>query len=240
MIPTTSTPIDIEITRGELAQTTAPVLSCANTITITDQDTYQLADNYLKFVRDAKSAVEEKLSPIIRPVYEGLQALYTLRRELTDPLDQAETRLRTSMSQFLTQERKRLAELERVRQTEIERVAREAEQTRLAARHISKSDPIARAKAALQAKRTIQAAVAIVPPPPPPPTRASHSSGVPVENWQVSDTRAFLQGVIDGTIPEEMIAIHTVNINAMWRMNKNKVKGWPGVKIVESTQIRGR
>ena len=40
--------------------------------------------------------------------------------------------------------------------------------------------------------------------------------------------------------PPEMIEIHSVNMNAMWKMNKGKVGGWPGVEVVDGVSIRGR
>ena len=45
---------------------------------------------------------------------------------------------------------------------------------------------------------------------------------------------------MDGTIPEEMVTVQSVNMNAMWKMNKEKVKGWPGVGAVEGVRIVGR
>ncbi len=58
--------------------------------------------------------------------------------------------------------------------------------------------------------------------------------------WKIVDRVAFIRGVIDGTIPPEMLEIHSVNMNAMWKMNKGKVKEWPGVEVVDGVSIRGR
>jgi hypothetical protein len=229
---------ELATTKASVTSVTTPVLTDANYITVTDQASLSTADLYLKRIRDARSGVNEKLDPIIRPVYEGLQALYALKRELSDPLDLAERELKHKMTDFHMAQR-RAEELERHKVEEETRRLSELAQAEVAKSQDTGLSAIERARAKVKAKQAVVEAVTVAQPVVIP-VRATNSSFIPTEKWEITNLKEFLKGIIDGTIPEEMVSVHAVNMNAMWRMNKGKVKGWPGVRMVEGGRVAGR
>ena len=215
-----------------ISKVTAPAISHV----ITDPAHYHAADAILASIQSTKKSVQGKLEEKILPIRTRVDAWYALRRDLVDELDLCEKAIKAKMSSYKMEEMRKEQERVRQEQEETRKRAREAEEALRQSREAESA--IDRAKARAKASQLVSAPMDI--PPPPPPVRASRSSSVPTQTWKIVDRVAFIRGVIDGTIPPEMIEIHSVNMNAMWKINKGKVKEWPGVDVVDGVSIRGR
>lgn len=246
IIPIPPIPIDpsadLALIRDECDTLIRSITISALTIRVTDQASYTEADSALAKIREAKRLIEPKLEAKIVPVRAYLDKWYELRRSLTgdsSDLDTAERTLKSSMGAYQLAERKRAQELQRLRDEETARLSREAEAA-LAKSSDPESDPIARARAKLQAKKAVTQAEEVKVATTVTPTRAPSSTFVPREDWEITDLKAFLKGVVDGIVPIEMVEVHRVKMNAMWKVSKEKVKGWPGVGKVDGGGVRGR
>jgi|SRR5271155_199934 hypothetical protein len=236
---TTPDPQELTTTKDAVTAITTPVLTDANYLAITDQVSYSTGDLQLLRIRDTRKLVNEKLDPIIRPIYDWLQSWYSLKRELSDPLDIAEQGLKQKMSTFQFELLKKKQESQRLIDEETRRLSQQA-QAELTKSHDTGLSAIERARAKVKAQQTVTQAKEVAQTTTVAPVRAANSSVIPTTIWEVTDFKAFLKGIVDGTIPEEMVTVQSVNMNAMWKMNKEKVKGWPGVGAVEGVRIVGR
>lgn len=206
-------------------------------ITVTTPDDFTKADRDLGRVQDVRKLVAAKLEEIIVPRRATLDQWYALRRELMEPLDTAEADIKRDMGRYKQEEAKRIQEAERVRLEAIQIAARAADEA-LKASQSTELSAIDRIRARNKAKAIVEVQAAA--PPPPRPIRGSRSSAIPTKTWKVTNMMEFLRGVVAGTIPIEAVDIHTVNMNALWKMNQGKVTGWPGVGVEEGMSIRGK
>jgi Skp family chaperone for outer membrane proteins len=214
----------------------APVTAPAISHTIHDPAAYHDADSILASIQTTKKSVESRLEEKILPIRTRINAWHGLRRELVDELELAERTIKSKMAAYKTEEMRQEQERARLEQEETRKRAREAEEASKQAQQAGSA--IERARAKLRAQQIVNAPMTV--PPPPPPVRASRSSSIPTQTWRIVDRAAFLKGIVDGTIPTEMVEIHSVNMNAMWKINKGKVAGWPGVGVEDGVSIRGR
>jgi hypothetical protein len=216
-----------------ISKVTAPAISH----TITTPDHYHAADAILASIQSTQKSVAGKLEEKVLPIRTRLNAWYGLRKSLLDELEMCEKAIKQKMAAYKLEEAWKEQKRARAEQEMIRKAAVEAEEALKQAAQAESA--IDRAKAKAKAQQLVNAPATMAPPPSQP-VRASRSTSVPTQSWKIVDRDAFMRAVVDGTIPNEMVEIHTVNMNAMWRMNKGKVAGWPGVEVVDGVQIRGR
>lgn len=217
-------------------QVTTPAIS----IVVSSPEEYLAADARLPCIQSTKKKIVAELEEEIRPRYETLEAWYALKRELLDPLDTAEKSLKSKMTAFKLEEANRVWEAQRLLDEETKRLSQQA-QVEVAKSNDTNLSAVGRARAKFKAKTVVEQAkeVAVVSAPPPP-VKGKSSTFIPTETWQIVDRKLFLQAIIDGIIPEECIMVQAVNMNMWWKMNKEKVKAWPGVGVMEGGRVAGR
>ena len=121
----TDTTRQIAVVRSASMTVISPFLSEARAVTVTDPESYQLADSFLFRIKSARKVIESKITPIKRPINEAKAAVMALEHELDDPLAAAEREVKAKMAAWQDKDRARVAEEDRKRQQEIDRKSRE-------------------------------------------------------------------------------------------------------------------
>jgi hypothetical protein len=228
----------ITAAKVESRRTVEPLVEAAAELKISDAASYQAADFLLKRVRIAKRAIEEKLNPIIEPIYQGLQSLYKLRKELTDPLEKADADIREGMSVWQMAESRRIAAEAAARREEEDRLRREAEEKQRKidqAKSESARKLLAKQALVLESKADAVAAVPVEAP-----TQAVGSSVRKVWKWRVASMRKLIQAVADGRVPQEILAVDTTVIGKYFRDDPASLSHYPGIEVYEDIVIAGR
>lgn len=218
-----------------ISQVTTP----ATGIVVSSPEEYDAADSRLSRVRETKKSVQLKLEEEIRPRYLTLESWYSLQRELIGPIDAAEKSLKHKMADYQLRLARQKAEADRIRDEETRRLSQEAQKALTAANNPQLS-AVDRARAKFQATKAVTQAQEVKEVVSIPEVKGTSSTFIPTESWKVTDLKAFLQGVINGTVPLECVQVQVVNMNMFWKMNRERVKGWPGVVVESGGRIAGR
>jgi hypothetical protein len=265
--PTENVRPNLELIKAEAIQTTSHIVTAARGIVIADDKGYNLADAFLAKIRTArKSDVFARLRRIIDPIRAGLDELYAVERGIKEPLDEAEKHVKGKMKAWQLAEQERVRkEVEAQRQEEL-RQAREAQakireyerlqcekeeaeeraqQARTRAARLKaqqEADELQRQQdEAAEAQRKVEAiAAATVAPPIVQPVKAASSIVRKTSKVRVIDIVKLAEAVGKGLVPETMIQIDSVQLNLMFKSNREWVSKWPGVEIYEDVEIAGR
>ncbi len=224
--------------KSEYTALIATVLEPSKALAVIGQSTYTDAETALSSIQSAQKRVKAKLDEEIRPRYEELEQWYALKRELLSELDPAETRIKRQMADY-NLEQQRLAREQQKVEGERKRQLSVQAQAEVAKVNDATLSAVDRARAKFKATQKVEEAKQVVVVAPPP-VKSTSSTFIPTETWKVIDMKAFLQGVLDGVIPEEAITVQVVNMNGFWKIMKEKVKTWPGVGVEEGGRIAGR
>src|SRR5207244_1200708 len=106
--------------------------------------------------------------------------------------------------------------------------------------------PQLRGRLEAQAARAEQAAIEVAQQAPTEGVRADSSTTRPVEKVRIDNLIHFLQGVVDGYVPEDCIGdpkvmerVQTM-LNLYYKQDPDGMAAWPGIVIEDDIQIVGR
>lgn len=198
-----------------------PLSQEVDALDIQSEQDYADADNLLGMIQAARTGWDNKLQPIIRPISDGLQALYALSREIDRPLGSLEKIVKAKMQgwQLAKVQQRRLAEAE----TERLRVQAEAARTAPMKAKVEKKLELAVAAVAEAA-----------------PTKGEHSGVRMVKKYRIIDSAALLAGIVDGDVPSDVVEFDTVRLNHYFKHEPGLMKTWKGVEFYEEPDIYGR
>jgi hypothetical protein len=215
--------------KGELQAATAPVLTAARCLVITDKPSHGTGMNLLKTLACAERTVKSKLNPIVDTAHKAHAMLTALRKELLDPITEAKGIVSGKLMEY-EEAAKAAAEEEARLLAEQERKAEEERRLQAATDAESRGDK-AGAEAILNEQPAevvvhVDAEVAAV-----------EGVGKTYEVWsaEVTDLEALVaHGVVEYLLP------NTVALNAIARAMKGGLK-IPGVRAVCKTTraVRG-
>lgn len=236
------TPAQLVKTRREISLISSPALNMAGLLKVTDAVSYSTADDLLRSIRTARKTIELKLNPIIDPIRSGLDLLYTLRREMDGPLEDAEKQVKFKMRTWQLAEARKQAEEAAAQRLEAEKLRAEAlakqqkaEKTKnkLIAERISDEAAFLAEAADMTdaaAERTAEAK----------PTQAPSSSVRAVKKVTVTSLTMLLKGIADGIVPEDVVVIDHARLNKYWREDPETVRTWLGIEVIDDIVIAGR
>lgn len=213
----------------------SPFKSDIEDLTIEGDEDYQKADYLLSRVGGAIKTWEAKMEKIIRPVRQGLDASYELRREVLAPMQELDKMIREKMRVFKVEERRVLLLAENKRLAEEQRLKDEAAAKERAAQ--TAVTPQLRGRLAAQAERLTEQAHVVAAQETPAPVQAARSSERVPEKVRVHDLGLYIQGILDGTIEPEAVTVDQVWLNKQWKEKPEEVLTWPGVEKYEDLQI---
>ena len=258
---------NLELIKAEADKAINPIVAASRSLTITDDKSYNLADAFLAKIRGArKSDVFARLRRIIDPIRAGLDELYAVERGIKEPLDDAEKHVKGKMRAYQVAEAERVRaeeEAQRRKQEELDRQERirEREQARLecekreaeeraqqartrSARLVAQqqADELQRQQdEAVEAQHKADAiAAATVAPSITQPVKAAASVVRKTSKVRVVDIVKLAEAIGAGLVPDTVIQVDSVQLNLMFKHNRQWVSEWPGVEIYEEIDIAGR
>ena len=247
----------------------SPIVAEANSIAISNADSYQSADLFLFRVRQAIKKGESLIDPIKKPINEAKAAVMKLEHDLLDPLKIAEATVKQRMAQWQIEDRRRVEDERRRIQDEQNRIAKEAEDKRREADHQRQveADAARRAQEArttqarLQAQREAEEAFRrsmkaeqqasaldlklerAESAPVPEVVKAAGSKVVEVRKWRLEQPdglKILNEAVYAGDVPLEAITTNDRYIEAEFQKDRGVVTSWPGLELWIETRVSGR
>jgi hypothetical protein len=218
---------------------------------VTDEASYLEADEVLGRIRAARTKWRLRMSDILDPLKEAVQAAKRamtgadgLYQEVDTPMAQMEVAVKGAMREYKIEEARRLQAVEEERQAKAAKALAEAKAKQEAA---AKAKTVQmKAKLQEQAAQAERTAVAVAAPPlTAGPVKGAASTVRRVQKAVVQDTQAFIQAVASGRVPPVhdgavFVIINHAAINKVFKSNPELVASWPGVVVEEDVIIAGR
>lgn len=235
---TPTTRVDPQKIQQEGLQLLTPIQAEVVALHVRTAEDYLAADGVLHRIRVARKTWGDRMEKIIRPIRTGLDEVYKLNRDVDRPMEVLESRVKDAMKMFKLAEQRALQAAEDARRAEEDRLRREAEEKRQAAEHATTAQM--RDKLTAQAQRAEAQSETAAQEELPEAVHGMSSTTRPLKKVRVTDLTAFLQGIIDGYIPDDYVAIIQSKLNTALREDPEGMKAWPGVEVYDDVQIVGR
>jgi hypothetical protein len=222
----------IEIPRAEeLAQQAQTTLARAQAAKIMNAEQYQGAAAELLRIKGIRSRIDDLFDPVVKQAHEAHKAACAAKKQLTDPLDNAERALKGAMGAY-DQEQRRLAAAEEARLRAIAEQKAAEERARLEA----KAEKAIEKGQEEKAEAFLDQAAAVVPLTPVVVPQTVKVAGVQtryIRKARVTkpqDVPAYWAGV-------ELRTINQSALNALAKLSPDKPSEIPGVEFYDEPQI---
>lgn len=245
--------VELAVLRDSAQATAREIELELSTLTVTDQESFALADRLFNKARTGGKEVDALFEPIIRPVRDGLDVFYELRREFKKPLEKFEGHIGGLMAAYEL-------ELKRVRdKEEVERLQREKE-LREAAAKVATNLPVYHSFPPHPAEVNILASsipvfsvpepvsypvpagthIALRLPTSAPAPIASHSRTRFVQKWRIPSPENFVDFALSGFIPLDLLSPNMAALEELFLTDPEKFATLPGVELYDEAKISGR
>ena len=243
------TPIPAVATKAILAARvtaltiTQEILDLAKDLAVETESQYHSADDILHKIKVAQKRLDQPFEDVIRPVRQGLDGVYAIRREVENPLLDLEKTVKEKMRAF------KLAEAERIRKEEAERARLlRIEQSRVAeeqlaeqARRIVEAAKANDFQKALEILEEEKPEVAVIfAAPVQAPVRAASSSSRTIKRWRVTDLDLVIEATRLDMAPTNILQINATKVQEMFKLNPASIDEIPGMETYDDIQIAGR
>jgi hypothetical protein len=201
----------------------------ARDLTVNSVATCAAASEQLLGIKGLRLKIEETLGPAVRKAYEAHKAIVMVRKSIEDPLIEAETILKLSLSVYEIEQRKMAEEEQR---TERERQEREAQRERDAELSLAKAEGASKAELKEIAARPL-------PPPVTIPQKPWRAPGITMrDNWKVviEDKMKLIRYCATNPDHHNLLEPNLTALNAMARALKG-VLNLPGVRVVKEPVV---
>lgn len=208
-------------------------------LTITDAASYEYADTLLGRI----STIQKKWAPfwarmkekVIDPIRSGLEELYEINREVERPVAQLEEKVKAKMKAYKQLELRIAQEAQRLKQAEVDRLAREAEEkARQAAEAVT---PQVRGRLEKASQKLQEQSIAVSQQEVAEPVKGSSSGTRAPKVPTVKDLNAFLLGITKGEVPEDCIQVVATKLKAYYKEDPEAVASFPGVVIEDDIVV---
>jgi len=213
----------------EKAREADSLLQQVTSLTITDNQQYQTAGEFLKKVKSRYKDIEEDRKTITAPMNAALTAINNYFKTPRNVLLQAETFLKKALVSYHT-EQERKAQKEQARLNELARKEAEKKEAQLesqAKKALAKGQT-EKAQDLMTVKDTIVPVAAVAPSAPPKTTGQSFKT---VWNWTVTDA---------ALIPRAYLVLDEKQLNSIAKAGIKGAMEIPGVKFKEDTVMSVR
>lgn len=217
----------------QLETETALLLTQAKEFRVTTPEQYQAAGNELMRIKGVRKKVDELFDPIVKRAHEAHKAALAAKKQLTDPLDQAEKAIKQALLVYnQEQQRKAKEEEERLRKLAEEQAAIEREKLLKQAVKAEQNGNVDKADELLEQAENVIPLTPIVTP------QIQKIEGIAtrkiwkavVENPQL--VPAYFNGV-------ELRTINQSALNKLAQMTSGNVQV-PGVRFVQEETLAAR
>ncbi len=230
--------IVLDKAQKELVAVRSPAIEQAEGLVLRTEADFLTADTLRSNIGKAIKVVEGKLDPIIEDIRPGLDKLYALKRNEIRPLEAAHTIITDKMKEYRRAEQRKIDDAARAQRLEAERIDREAEEKRRKA--AAAATPQVASRLNRQADVLDEKAVDVATTPLKKAVEADRSTTRAVKKWKLADLGTFLQGVLDGSIPEDLVSVNELAMNRQFRESPATVETYPGITVYDDVQIVGR
>lgn len=247
--------VDTDKLREEGLQTISAFKVKVVGMKITSELQYMQADTMLSQVQADKKMWIGKLDPIIKPQYEALEGMYSLRRELVNPREECEKLIKGAMAEWDREKLRIEREAQAKRDEEARKIAeeeRKAQEALVKAKTPQMQAKLQEIKADLAEKRQQLSSYV-----PPAPTKAAGSSSRPVKKWRLISIEDFILSFMANDAPEvdasmtdnlSLLTIDSIQMNAKFIYDQKVGKPvplgigiWlPGIEVYEDVTITGK
>jgi len=233
----TATKTDVAVIEKSVAATVASLQTKAVTVgKIRNEEQYQQASNLLNLCAAKHKEIEADFEPVVRPMYDALQALYSLRKKYMDPIGHPKTgliaQIKAAMQTFKREEMQKQIEAE----AQARRIEEEAEAAReraeLVTSKASKTRLLAKAEEKEEEARDVAGSVAD--------TRAVGSSAVRVVKWELKNFEAIILAVAEGEIDSDILCINEDWVSGLVKHDRAEAEKIKGIRVYEDVEIRRR
>lgn len=223
-----------------------PILQQLDGLEVIDEPSYLVADELVGEIRKRRrgwepiwNAIQER---VIKPARESLDGIYSINREVDGALEKAEKSLKAKMATFKDKERLELAARNLKRDEDADRTQAIIDETKRKLSDARGSVKGVLTKNLNRNEAHLQTVMETVPLP----VVGTSSSTRIVKTIEVDNLQAFAVALTIGPLKDHAIRqLITAAVNealkaAGWtQVQKDEMAQWPGLKLVESTQIVG-
>jgi len=204
----------------------------AAAIAIVDAPSFTIAGNLYTEIKGRMKKVHKILDPFVDRAYKAYKADYAERDRYLAPLEEAEALLKKPLGEWQAAEKRKQEEAQRALEAQARKEAEEAQIAQAEAAAAAGNKEMAEE---IISQPTVAAPVVapkIVPKVAGLSFRDSYSA-------QVTDLKALLKGVLEGTVPMAAIEANQSFLNTQARALKAELK-YPGVRVLNNNTPVGR
>lgn len=223
-----------------------PIIQQLEGLAVTDEASFLHADEIVGEIRRRRKAWEPIWSAImtrvVKPQRDALEGIYSINREVDGPLERAEKQVKAQMASYKNQERLRIDAENRARDEEAERVQEQIEATRKKLESASGSVKGVLTRNLNRLENHQQTVIETVPLP----VLGVNSSSRVIKSVAVDDIHVFAIALKNGALKDNPIKPLIMNaINSVLKSEgrsqeaRDIMAQWPGLKLVDNTQIVG-
>lgn len=215
----------------ESAQKSLTIKEKADAITVTDQESYNLADAINQNARDEKKAFHAWFDPIDEASKNQRAATIAQGKVIDEPLDYAVKVTGAKQAAWYRAEQARIAEEKRIAEEAARKAAEDAQIK--AAEELQANGLEAAAEAALSAPVAVPKIIMEGP------AKADNTSFRTSYSAEVVSLMDLVKAVASGAVPICMLEANTTSLNSWARMTKG-TEAMPGVRVVTSDVMAKR
>ena len=229
---------EIEATEKELETKSLTLLETAHSITVTNEESYKVAGDFLKGVKDSQKKVKDFFKPLKEATHQAHKAVTTRENEALCPLNEANQMVRDTVGTYLDEQEKIRQEKQRKLD---EQAARDAETARK--KLLKRADNVKTEskreelldKAEDVVEEIVHADHAVE-------KTTSFAGGGGITRKkdikvEVTDAKALIAAIASGAVPITVIEIKDNKLKAYAKAAGLKAKDIPGCIIKETSGV---
>lgn len=225
---------ELEKTKKEALVQSRPLLTQATALLVVDEPSYIAADDLRAKIKASRKVFWDRITKAVTPAYQALQELYSIRNDLTKPLDDADEVITSKMKAFKVREAARVREEERRKEIEAAKLREQAAE-KLRREETAKTAQM-QAKLAMQ-REALEEKAEEVEARPIETVRAANSSTRTITKIRVVDKIALLKAIVAGDLPLDLVDVDMSVFNQVIKQLDKDTAMQVGCEIYEDVQI---
>ena len=227
---------ELEKTKKEALIQSRPLLTQATALLVVDEPSYIAADDLRSKIKASRKVFWDRITKAVTPAYQALQELYSIRNDLTKPLDDADVVITDKMKAFKRIEAERVREEERRRELEAAKLREQAAE-KLRREETAKTTQM-QAKLAMQ-REALEEKAEEVETRPIETVKAANSGTRSVLKIRVLDRLALIKAVAAGEFPDDVLDVDMSVLNSYLRTKQVDAESAKaiGCEVYEDVQI---
>lgn len=245
MAKVATVPVSLTRVQQEGVKLLTPLEQDVKALRVTTAEEYEAADMLLSDIGRARRQWRLKIDPILSPLKqaidkakEAMMGAKALDAEVDGPFTLLEERVKKVMRDYKLEERRQLQAAKDAQDAAIE-------QDRLKLVELTRKEELAKT-AALRMRLGLQRSIVeahaqeLESTPKEAPVKAASSQARNVRKWRVTDVAAVLAGILEGSIPDDVMVVDSAAVGRHYRDSAETVESWPGFEGFDDVVIARR